>query len=884
MATGSGKTLLMHINYLQFLHYNKKTLDNLLLITPNEGLSQQHMVEMSASNIPTERFEIEESGLGLSDPNTVRVIEITKLVETKTGSGVSVPVEAFEGNNLIFVDEGHKGSGGTAWRNYREALGKTGFTFEYSATFGQALTAAGRDELTEEYGKAILFDYSYRYFYEDGFGKDFQLLNLRNETAQDETDLLLLGNLLGFYEQSKLYSEKSGEIKAYNIDKPLWVFVGKSVNAVYTENRNKRSDVLTVARFLHRFLANEGNWTIKAIDKLLAGATGLQDGEGKDVFSGKFLYLKTIEQASAEIREEILTTVFNAPAGGQLHIANMKGKSGELGLKAGGSSDYFGLIYIGDTSEFKKLLEADDIEFLIEDDAITDSLFDGINSNKSSINMLIGAKKFMEGWNSWRVSSMGLLNIGRKEGSEIIQLFGRGVRLRGLDFSLKRSSALHGHHPDFIAVLETLSIFAIRANYMAQFREYLEREGVEPDGFIKFPLPIKKNEEFIGKGLLVPRIAEGYKFADEVILFLEPDKSAKVGLDLSVRAETVASSTGNIKSRKLQAGEKQEIPAEILNLLDWEKIYLDLVSYRDEKGYDNLIVLKNSLRSLLKEGSKLFSFICPDDFLEPESFSGVLRIQTAVQDLLRKYLDKFYRVRQDRWESGHLTYEPITSDDSNFQDYIVKVPASDTGLVGKVKSLFEDGTLVYSEDLRGEPPRIFFDRHLYQPLLLDHGKIKSEPVGLQDSERDFIKGVREHFEKEKDKSLADKEIYLLRNLSRGKGIGFFEKEGFYPDFLLWVKSGDSQRVIFVEPHGMLMEKAYAQNDKATLHERLRDLAKTIAKSPKRADVNMDSFIVSATKYEDLKPQWGDGNWTVEKFAEHHILFLDQGNLGTVFSA
>ena len=39
MATGSGKTLLMHINYRQFLHYNRETLDNILLITPNEGLT-----------------------------------------------------------------------------------------------------------------------------------------------------------------------------------------------------------------------------------------------------------------------------------------------------------------------------------------------------------------------------------------------------------------------------------------------------------------------------------------------------------------------------------------------------------------------------------------------------------------------------------------------------------------------------------------------------------------------------------------------------------------------------------------------------------------------------------------------------------------------------
>jgi hypothetical protein len=35
MATGSGKTLLLHLNYHQFRHYNTEPLDNILLITPN---------------------------------------------------------------------------------------------------------------------------------------------------------------------------------------------------------------------------------------------------------------------------------------------------------------------------------------------------------------------------------------------------------------------------------------------------------------------------------------------------------------------------------------------------------------------------------------------------------------------------------------------------------------------------------------------------------------------------------------------------------------------------------------------------------------------------------------------------------------------------------
>ncbi|MEM4215446.1 MAG: DEAD/DEAH box helicase family protein [Candidatus Pacearchaeota archaeon] len=46
MATGSGKTLIMHINYYQFLNYKLFSLDNIILITPNEGLSKQHFEEL----------------------------------------------------------------------------------------------------------------------------------------------------------------------------------------------------------------------------------------------------------------------------------------------------------------------------------------------------------------------------------------------------------------------------------------------------------------------------------------------------------------------------------------------------------------------------------------------------------------------------------------------------------------------------------------------------------------------------------------------------------------------------------------------------------------------------------------------------------------------
>ena len=54
MATGSGKTLLMHVNVLQYRHYldlhgRTDELDRTILLTPNEGLSRQHQQELEKS-------------------------------------------------------------------------------------------------------------------------------------------------------------------------------------------------------------------------------------------------------------------------------------------------------------------------------------------------------------------------------------------------------------------------------------------------------------------------------------------------------------------------------------------------------------------------------------------------------------------------------------------------------------------------------------------------------------------------------------------------------------------------------------------------------------------------------------------------------------------
>ena len=889
MATGSGKTLIMHINYLQFLDYNDLPLDNILLITPNEGLSDQHLSEMAASGIASRRFDLNESGLMITGKDVVRVIEITKLVEEKRGGGVSVPVEAFEGNNLIFVDEGHKGSGGVAWRNFRDALGETGFTFEYSATFGQALTAARNDQLTAEYGKAIVFDYSYRYFHGDGYGKDFRILNLKEETTADKTETLLLGNLLSFYEQLRVFEDQVGALRPYNLEKPLWVFVGSTVNAVYTESKEKRSDVLTVTRFLHHILENKHGWAVKTIKKLIDGKTGLVTPDGEDVFEGKFKYLLDTGASPEEAYQDILVKVLHTSTGGGLHLCNIRGNPGEVGLKASGTQDYFGLIYIGDTSTFRKIVEEDDSGIVLEEDSISDSLFEGINEPDTSINILIGAKKFMEGWNSWRVSNMGLLNIGRKEGSEIIQLFGRGVRLRGKELSLKRSSVLDGKHPDNVSLLETLNIFAVRANYMSQFREYLEKEGVETEGEVELTFAIQPNVGFLGKGLIVPRMPEERNFEAEAYILLEPHSGVRVRVDMSLKLQALESGAEGVSAVDVRGGRERAIPTESLELVDWEKTYIDLLEYKERKGLRNLVIRPDVPRKILAttEPERLYTLVADEAVVRPDLFAGRALLQDAVVNILRKYVDAFYRMNRERWESNQMVYRTLDESDPNLSfnrgivagressRYAIRVQRSASDLVSAVEKLINEVDRLYGEETK-ELPRIHFDSHLYQPLLIEYGdKVKMIPQGLNKSESQFVKDLRDFWVSERDKSLAQVELFLLRNLSRGSGIGFFEERGFYPDFILWIMAEEKQYIVFVEPHGMLHEKAYMHDEKARLHEVLPNLAKCIGSRSNRQDIVLDAYIISSTPYDDLRKKYDDGSWDMKKFSDAHILFLER---------
>jgi hypothetical protein len=878
MATGSGKTLILHLNYRQFLHYNRAPLDNVLLITPNEGLTDQHLAELELSGIPCARFEAAGGGWRLRD--TVQVIEITKLVEEKRGGGVRVDVSSFEGSNLIFVDEGHKGSGGEAWRGYRERLAATGFTFEYSATFGQALKAAGVDVLTAEYGKAILFDYSYRYFHGDGYGKDFYVLNLAENTDSDRTDDLLLANLLSYYEQCEAFAAGGAALEPYHVERPLWLFVGREVATT-------SSDVLTVVRFLQRFLSSPAGWAQRRIGALLAGDSGLrrqrETGDAEDVFKERFRLLRDRGHDAERLYRGILERVFHATASGALHLAEVRGSDGEIGLRGGPTAPYFGLIFIGDRTGLRRLIEDPEtgVEVPFETDAVGGSLFAGINRPGSPVNLMVGAKKFMEGWNSWRVSNLGLLNIGRSEGSEIIQLFGRGVRLRGLGHGLRRSSALPeppGGHPQHLRLLETLNIFAVRADYMRDFREYLEREGIAVEETVTLTIKIRRNEDFLRRGLLFPRLPAGCSFDTSRPVALARDERLAVRVDESVRTAVVESRPGGLRVDQGAAGREVRFPQDVLDLLDWQAVLVDLRQFREERGYSNLIITSDRLRAILAD-PPLFRLFTDRPWgatgeARPRSLADLEQIAASVTAALRRYTDKYYRGCRERFHSEHAQYDVLTPADPVFQDYRVTVPRDDRDLLRQIEALIREGKRLYAADCE-ELPTLHFDRHLYQPLLRN-GKVTSQPPALEPSEVLFVRALREHVRKEAETSLKGIDVFLLRNLSRSKGVGFFEHEGFYPDFILWLVSGEEQRIIFVEPHGIVHARAADMDDRLRLSERLRKLSGDYARKHGRGPrLSLDAFLLAPNAdFHELRDHYGADYDEAHLRATHVLPFTE----------
>ncbi|MCL5962569.1 MAG: DEAD/DEAH box helicase family protein [Chloroflexi bacterium] len=874
-ATGSGKTLIMHVNILQYRHYLKlhgreTDLNRTILLTPNEGLSLQHRDEFDLSGMPADLFDKDAGSLFAGE--SIEIIDIHKLRETSGEK--TVAIDAFEGNNLVLVDEGHRGTSGAEvgeWMQRRNRLCEKGFSFEYSATFGQAVKASSNKDLAHEYAKCILFDYSYKYFYGDGYGKEYRILNLEDDSNEEHRRRYLTACLMAFYQQQRIFRDKPHELRPFLIEKPLWIFVGGSVTK--TPSKRDVSDVVDILLFLARFVKNRSE-SVRYLDMLLRGNSGLQDAHGHELFAGAFTYLGQLGLSGDQAFLDIVTTVFNAPVPAALHVRQIKAggeAEGEVALHIGESNEPFGVINVGDPSGLRRLCEAHPEDIEVAESEFSESLFRRVNDANSTINVLIGSKKFSEGWSSWRVSTMGLMNVGKNEGSQIIQLFGRGVRLKGLDFCLKRSRQIVGAQaPKEMERLETLNVFGIHADYMRQFKEYLEEEGLPAnEDRIECILPVVKN---LGtKPLKTVRLKEGVDFKRQgpnPTLGLPNGKSINViVLDWYPKVQALASARGQAPLDTREP-DKCSFSPDHLAFLDLDELYFDLQSFKSERAWYNLNLTKEGIAELLADSS-WYALYIPEGEMEPRSFEQVRQWQEIASALLRKYCDRFYLAQKAGFEQAHLEYRPLTEQDSNFiESYAFLIDQSREDIKAKLVEIGKElkGGVLRNIEFQGIGT-IAFNQHLYQPLIyVNSDLVEVRPVALNEGEKDFVLDLQRFCTEHKD-YFGDKELYLLRNMTRGRGIGFFEAGNFYPDFILWLLASGRQYINFVDPKGLRNLRG-EDDPKIDFYKTIKSIESDLrAQDPA---VTLNSFIISNTRLSEIS--WWGGGMTKADFESRHVLF------------
>ncbi len=899
IATGGGKTLIMHVNILQFDHYCKKygkghAFNRTILLTPNEGLSLQHKEELDDSSLSADLFS--KGGGGLLTQSSVQIIDIHKLQMAdkvgKSSDGKSVAVESFESNNLVLVDEGHRGASGKEWMAKRNLLCEEGFSFEYSATFGQAIKAAsGSDlapagrgkpsskyQLVQQYAKCIMFDYSYKFFHGDGYGKDHFILNLAEAWSDEQVQLYLTGSILRFYQQKCLFKDKEKSIAEYLLADPLWIFVGGKVTAKNEANAETVSDIQAIIQFVARFVANNGGETVHFIEQFLTQQDDLRDASSRLIFGSAFPYLHKIWQTDQanDVYRDVLKQVFNAEVPASLHIVHLKGGVNEIGLHIGAADDnWFGVINVGDTAKLFKMCEDAVTEgklpnCVASDQSFSQPLFSGINKKGSTINLLIGAKKFTEGWSSWRVCSMGLMNVGRSEGSEIIQLFGRGVRLRGYDFSLKRSNHLPGiKHPEYVEQLETLNVFGIRSNYMKEFEEYLEAEGVGEEQVEVITLPvIKRLQRQDLKLIKLDDTIKPFKRAVKPWLEEQPeDMHGRVILNWYPKIQARISISGQV-AVDVDLNESFLQPKH-LAFVNAEVVYFELAQYKNEKAWYNLQLSQGQIKKLLADPS-WYRLLIPAELLEVKDFDRIRMWQEIATALIKKYAERFYKFKQQEYEGPHLKYVELDPSDDNFIDeYKASIDISQQEWIDKISELKEKlETDTFHDSWKfGNFTAFDFSRHQYQPLIhfKNNEVVKVTPVPLNDGESEFVHDLKDHYTSTPG-FYKDKEIYVLRNQSKGKGIGFFEAGNFFPDFLVWLIIDGKQYVNFIDPKGLSRIHGF-DDPKVSFCHKIKEIETRLGDP----SVILNSFIVSNTYQRDIN-WWANGEGTDKDFANNHILF------------
>ncbi len=865
MATGSGKTLLMHLNILQFIDHigGVQAFDELQLIltTPGVNLIEQHERELG---------EVVRQLNRLCNNRIKLIVATTGALLNREPGFFNMP-ESTRLFRLVLVDEGHIGlaSGGKdigAFKKLRQDLLKpeNSFLFEYSATYHGIA-----EQHVREYEEQIVYDYNYYRFFKDGYGKDYALQSLSDDRFADqgksEADFFAatfdtLNDKLTAHEQLAVsQAQGTGQLPFTGRfpDKPLLAYMGNTV-----EDPKK-------------------------------------EGSDKDEVSDIRKFVVWLAHLSVEERQHY-QTIFNGQCSGKLTLTRSPGIQDEIWLSWGDGA-YWGLINVGngdkffsDCDEHPHLHNAggEPLITLTKAGIVNPRYhFSAIDDPASPINLLVGSRKFAEGWNCFRVSIIGLINLGSSKGNKIIQIFGRGVRLKGLSGDGKRRNLEHcldyrqlvdEDTPDNqLRRLETLNVYSLNRSWLETFLKALEQDLPAIAG--PFTIDVKPSVIKIGKKQLS---FEDYqpKLQTFKVGQAEFDAPLRVTLDAATHdwqwqhvedgqllSGTLPSLDLSLDYRSDRAKAGQNLAPALSQCLTAESVFLPnnglqqrLLTWCRQQRVQ-LYSLKNG-----KSGRLTLSDLLPavgpvlyDHDLGDRSWKVVERLLDEVQrDVLEKV---FHKVRYDI-DKRRYRFEPVRQSVAGAPgDFIDRYSLTFEFAKETEKQAFEKDAGL-REQLELQLKEELGHYHIYEPLLgeatetlLKKHKLQRigiSPDKLNAGERKFLRDILSFIDT--NYSRDHREFYLMRNVESLRSIGLYlegETRVFYPDFVLWIVDDKHKKTTLAlfDPKGQTgivkeddlgLKGTDGMNDKVRVATsgQLAELAREMSKRTGRV-WNIRSFIL-----------------------------------------
>ena len=294
--------------------------------------------------------------------------------------------------------------------------------------------------------------------------------------------------------------------------------------------------------------------------------------------------------------------------------------------------------------------------------------------------------------------------------------------------------------------------------------------------------------------------------------------------------------------------------------------------FKAVRGFWNLVYSEKRLKDILV--SDRYKLFVPEDYLQVKTPADLNRLEDIAIQVLKKYTERLYRKHAKRYESKNMRYERMKRQEALFvfdkgdnkYEYVVTLNKNEQKLIKEIQQLVKDINKLCQTEGK-ELPRVYFDRHLFVPILLQNKKIENiSPSGLVESETHFLTQLRQYLKEHKER-FTSHEIYLLRNYPK-TGVGFFNLSGFYPDFIMWVVGKGIQTMIFLDPKGLEHSKGL-DDEKIQLHMDIKELEKGIGKK----NVFLDSYILSKTSYSDVVKGRTEPE-SVGEFEKNHVLFLE----------